>query len=189
MDPKSTHPHARATTIGRVIGLFYGSTREKGLDSPRSNAETPDTDDPVSDHHPREPNPSFLPSSFPRHSAATRIGQYVTIGTCSSISSAVVEDNVLVGARSVLGSGSYVEANAALEAGTVVEPGQLIPSGQLWGGNPARYVRDLDGNEVLEIQTIAKNVYGVAADHADQQTPWGLDYVQAEALRRALGRE
>ena len=75
---------------------------------------------------------------------------------------------------------------AALEAGTVVEPGQLIPSGQLWGGNPARYVRDLDGNEVLEIQTIAKNVYGVAADHADQQTPWGLDYVQAEALRRAL---
>lgn len=122
-------------------------------------------------------------------SAATRIGQYVTVGTCTSISSAVVEDNVLVGARCVLGSGSYIEANAALEAGTVVEPGQLIPSGQLWGGNPARYVRDLDGNEVLEIQTIAKNAYGVAADHADQQTPWGLDYVQAEALRRALGRE
>jgi carbonic anhydrase/acetyltransferase-like protein (isoleucine patch superfamily) len=137
---------------------------------------------------PTDPDTSLRPSRSLR-SAATRIGQYVTVGTCTSISSAVVEDNVLVGARSVLGAGSYVEANAALEAGTVVEPGQLIPSGQLWGGNPARYVRDLDGNEVLEIQTIAKNVYGVAADHADQQTPWGLDYVQAEALRRALGRE
>ena len=105
------------------------------------------------------------------------------------MSSAIIEDNVLVGARSVLGAGSYVEANAALEAGTVVEPGQLIPNGQLWGGNPARYVRDLDGHEIAEIATIAKNIYGVSQEHADQATPWGIAYVQTEALRKALSKE
>ena len=139
--------------------------------------------------------PSPFPPSFAPHSscsplrAATRIGQYVTVGAGTSISSAIVEDNVLIGARCVLGAGSYVEENAALEAGSVVEPGQLIPSGQLWGGNPARYVRDLDGNEINEIQVIARNVYGVSADHADQTTPWGMAYVQTEALRKALGKE
>ena len=71
----------------------------------------------------------------------------------------------------------------------MVEPGQLIPSGQLWGGNPARFVRDLDGNEVLEIQQIEREVYGNSQSHADQSTPWGLDYAQTEALRKALGRE
>ena len=138
--------------------------------------------------------PPFPPSFAPHSScsplrAATRIGQYVTVGAGTSISSAIVEDNVLIGARCVLGAGSYVEENAALEAGSVVEPGQLIPSGQLWGGNPARYVRDLDGNEINEIQVIARNVYGVSADHADQTTPWGMAYVQTEALRKALGKE
>ena len=133
---------------------------------------------------------SFAPhSSCSPLRAATRIGQYVTVGAGTSISSAIVEDNVLIGARCVLGAGSYVEENAALEAGSVVEPGQLIPSGQLWGGNPARYVRDLDGNEINEIQVIARNVYGVSADHADQTTPWGMAYVQTEALRKALGKE
>ena len=96
---------------------------------------------------------------------------------------------MLVGARCVLGAGSYVESNAVLEAGSVVEPGQLIPGGQLWGGNPARYVRDLWGDEIKEIASIAKNTYGVADDHASQHTPWGIAYVQTEALRKALGKE
>jgi|TARA_B110000977_G_scaffold180628_1_gene240464 hypothetical protein len=168
-----------ATTFTRVIPI---ATRTRRVDPPRLNLGLR-----TIGLFSLKNSPSLPP--FKPHRAATRIGQYVTIGTCTSISSAVVEDNVLIGARCVLGSGSYVEENAALEAGTVVEQGQLIPSGQLWGGNPARYVRDLDGNEVLEIQTIAKNVYGTSQDHASQTTPWGLDYVQTEALRKALGRE
>lgn len=96
---------------------------------------------------------------------------------------------MLVGMRCTLAPGSYVESNAMLEAGSVVEAGQLIPSGQLWGGNPARYVRDLTGNEVQEIVSIGKNIYGVSQDHADQHTPWGIAYLQTEALRKALSKD
>jgi len=88
----------------------------------------------------------------------------------------------------VLEPGSYVEENAAIEAGTRVEAGALIPSGQLWGGNPARYVRDLDGHEIAEIRSIAEQTYGAATDHAAQSTPWGNAYVQTEALRKALAK-
>uniref|UniRef100_A0A7S0NIV3 Uncharacterized protein n=1 Tax=Micromonas pusilla TaxID=38833 RepID=A0A7S0NIV3_MICPS len=119
---------------------------------------------------------------------ASRIGQYVTIGANSSISSAIVEDNVVIGARSVLEPGSYVEENAAIEAGTRVEAGALIPSGQLWGGNPARYVRDLDGHEIAEIRSVAEQTYGASQDHAAQSTPWGMAYVQTDALRKALAK-
>ena len=129
---------------------------------------------------------STLPSRANR--GASRIGQYVTIGANSSISSSIVEDNVLIGARSVLEPGSYVEENAALQAGTRVEAGALIPGGQLWGGNPARYVRDLDGHEIAEIRSIAEQTYGAATDHAAQSTPWGNAYVQTEALRKALAK-
>lgn len=119
---------------------------------------------------------------------ASRIGQYVTIGANSSISSAIVEDNVVIGARSVLEPGAYVEENAAIEAGTRVEAGALIPSGQLWGGNPARYVRDLDGHEIAEIRSVAEQTYGASQDHAAQSTPWGMAYVETEALRKALAK-
>ena len=127
---------------------------------------------------------------FPSHltRGASRIGQYVTIGANSSISSAIVEDNVVIGARSVLEPGSYVEENAAIEAGTRVEAGALIPSGQLWGGNPARYVRDLDGHEIAEIRSVAEQTYGASQDHAAQSTPWGMAYVQTEALCKALAK-
>ena len=86
----------------------------------------------------------------------------------------------------MLEPGSYVEENAALQAGTRVEAGALIPGGQLWGGNPARYVKDLDGHEIAEIRSIAEQTYGAATDHAAQSTPWGNAYVQTEALRKAL---
>ena len=105
-----------------------------------------------------------------------------------AISAATVENNVLVGARSVLSPGSHVESNAILEAGSVVEENQLIPSGQRWGGNPARYVRDLDGHEIAEIRSVAEQTYGASQDHAAQSTPWGMAYVQTEALRKALAK-
>ena len=132
-------------------------------------------------------SPLLHPSSRANR-GASRIGQYVTIGANSSISSSIVEDNVLIGARSVLEPGSYVEENAALQAGTRVEAGALIPGGQLWGGNPARYVKDLDGHEIAEIRSIAEQTYGAATDHAAQSTPWGNAYVQTEALRKALAK-
>ena len=69
-----------------------------------------------------------------------------------------------------------------------MEAGAPIPGGELWGGNPARYVKDLDGHEIAEIRSIAEQTYGAATDHAAQSTPWGNACVQTEALRKALAK-
>ena len=81
--------------------------------------------------------------------AATVIGRYVTIGQGCLLRSTTVEDECIIGDKSILLEGSLVEHNSILAPGTVLPPGRLIPSGQLWGGNPARFVRDLSKDEVL----------------------------------------
>jgi len=122
-------------------------------------------------------------------SAPTRIGQFVTVGAGSTISSAIVEDNVAIGEKCVLSEGSYVESDSALEAGSVVQEGQLIPSGQLWGGNPAEYVRDLTSDELAAIPKMATRIYATASEHADQMLPFGMAYLEAEKLREVLANK
>ena len=80
--------------------------------------------------------------------AATVIGRYVTIGQGCLLRSTTVQDECIIGDKSILLEGSLVEHNSILAPGTVLPPGRLIPSGQLWGGNPARFVRDLSKDEV-----------------------------------------
>ena len=81
-------------------------------------------------------------------SAATSIGRYVTIGQGCLLRSTTIENECIVGDKSILMEGSLVERQSILAPGTIVTPGRLIPSGQLWAGNPARYVRDLTKDEV-----------------------------------------
>ena len=50
--------------------------------------------------------------------------------------------------RCILMEGSLVESHAVLAPGSVLGPGRRVPSGQLWGGAPAKYVRDLTKDEV-----------------------------------------
>lgn len=54
----------------------------------------------------------------------------------STIYSAYIEDEVLVGFRSVILEGSRLERGCVIGANSVVPPGRIIPSYQLWAGNP-----------------------------------------------------
>jgi carbonic anhydrase/acetyltransferase-like protein (isoleucine patch superfamily) len=42
--------------------------------------------------------------------------------------------------------GCILEDNAMLAAGAMLTPGKRIDSFQMWGGRPARFMRDLDEN-------------------------------------------
>jgi len=77
----------------------------------------------------------------------TVIGDGVTIGHCAAISSAVVEDNCLIGMGAILKSGCRVETLAFVAAGAVVGRDVIVKSGELWAGNPARKMRDLSQTE------------------------------------------
>ena len=52
----------------------------------------------------------------------------------------VIEDDVWVGAQSVILDGAYIERGAIIAAGSVLRG--RVPAYQIWGGVPARYLKD-----------------------------------------------
>lgn len=50
-------------------------------------------------------------------------------------------------------------------AGAVVSAGTTIPSGQLWGGNPAKFMRNLKPEEASFLPASAQHYTEVAAEH------------------------
>lgn len=56
-------------------------------------------------------------------------------------------------------------------AGAVVEPGTTIPAGQIWGGNPARFLRELKPEESRFLAGgWAQQQYGTGSPHV-----WDLE--------------
>jgi len=43
---------------------------------------------------------------------------------------------------------AIVEDRAMIAAGALITPGKTVPEGQLWGGSPARYMRDLSQKDL-----------------------------------------
>lgn len=55
--------------------------------------------------------------------------------------------NVFVGYNTVIMEGAVVGDGAILDPNSVVPPGRVIPSGQHWGGNPIKYIRDVEDRD------------------------------------------
>lgn len=52
-----------------------------------------------------------------------------------------IHDNAFIGARSIILKGVTIGENSIVAAGAVVT--KSIPPNQIWGGNPAKYIRDI----------------------------------------------
>jgi carbonic anhydrase/acetyltransferase-like protein (isoleucine patch superfamily) len=86
------------------------------------------------------------------------IGNNVSIGHNVVIHGAKICNNVLIGIGaiilddSVIGENSIIAAGALLLAGTVVEPGSI------WGGVPAKFIKNIDSGQTDEmIRKISEN--------------------------------
>ncbi len=77
----------------------------------------------------------------------TLIGDNVTVGHRAMLHACTLEDNSFVGMSATVLDGAVVESGAMVAAGAVVTPGKRVPKGQLWGGMPAKYMRDLRQDE------------------------------------------
>lgn len=88
----------------------------------------------------------------------TTIGEYVTVGHGAQIHSATVGDECLIGMGSMLKPGSVVESQSFVAAGAVVERGAVVKSGEIWGGNPARKLRELSAAEKGRLRMQAEKV-------------------------------
>jgi carbonic anhydrase/acetyltransferase-like protein (isoleucine patch superfamily) len=87
----------------------------------------------------------------------TLVGNEVTVGHSVTLHGCTVKDHVLVGIGSIVMDRSEIEEWSILAAGSVVKPGTKIPSGKLWGGLPAKEIRDINGGEKRWIEELARN--------------------------------
>ena len=95
--------------------------------------------------------------------APTKIGKNVTIGHGARLHGCTLEDDCLVGIGAIVLDGAVVQSGAFVAAGALVAPGKTVKTGELWGGSPARKLRDLrDGDreymtfDAAHYQRIAK---------------------------------
>src|ERR1700687_1260112 len=73
----------------------------------------------------------------------TFIGANVTIGHMALIHACRLEDRNFVGMKAGVSDGAVVESGAMVAAAALVTTGKRVPRGELWGGNPARRMREL----------------------------------------------
>ncbi|MGB9664174.1 MAG: gamma carbonic anhydrase family protein [Ignavibacteria bacterium] len=92
------------------------------------------------------------------------IGNYVTVGHNAVIHACTIKDNVLIGMNAVVLDGSEISENCIIAAGAVVTPNSKIPSGSLVAGVPAKIIRQLTEEEILQIHQSALNYFEYAKD-------------------------
>lgn len=109
--------------------------------------------------------------------AKVHIGKNVTIGAGSTIYSAYIDDDAVIGDKSVIMEGARLEKGCQVLPGSVVPPGRLIPTKQLWGGNPVRFVKDLDVGEVWANYTKSYVNASLGTSHRQEFTTWNSAYM------------
>ena len=129
--------------------------------------------------HAARSSPTGLP-------AATVIGRAVTVGHGCVLRSVDIGDNCIVGDKSLLLEGSMMEKDSVLAPGSVLPPGRRVPTGELWGGSPAKFVRELSKDEKVALPAVAAAAYPAADAHREEFLPQSAAYREAEDLLRAL---
>lgn len=85
------------------------------------------------------------------------IGQYVTIGHLAHVHGATIHDYALIGSGSIVLDGAVVESYAQVAAGALVPPNKRLSSGFLYGGIPAKAMRELRPDERRQIEENARH--------------------------------
>lgn len=82
----------------------------------------------------------------------TIIGDDVLIGHMAMIHGCVLKDRAFVGLGAIVMSGCTVESDAMLAAGALLSPRKTVAHRQLWAGRPAKYVRDLSDEALIDMR-------------------------------------
>lgn len=83
-----------------------------------------------------------------RKVSGTYIGDEVTVGHGAILHACTIGDQAFVGMGACILDEAVLEPRSMLAAGSLLTPRKVVPSGQLWGGAPARYMRDLTQEEL-----------------------------------------
>lgn len=86
------------------------------------------------------------------------IGNNVSIGHNAIVHGCVIEDNVLVGMGAIIMDNAKIGSNSIIAAGAVVLENTIVPEGCIFGGVPAKKIKDIPQDLIKnEINRIADN--------------------------------
>lgn len=77
----------------------------------------------------------------------TLIGENVLVGHKCMLHGCTIENEGFVGMNATMLDRSVVKTGGFLAAGAFLGPGKIVPFGEMWGGLPARKLRELKGLE------------------------------------------
>lgn len=103
-----------------------------------------------------------------RETGPTKIGSGVTIGHGAVIHACTLEDNAFVGMGATILDFAILEEESMLAAGALLTPNKTVKSGQLWGGNPAKLMRDLTDKEKAFFPQSAQNYVELGQEYFNQ---------------------
>lgn len=102
--------------------------------------------------------------------STTTIGDNVSVGHNVTIHGAEIKDNALIGMGSVVLDHAVVGEGAIVAAGSVVLSKTVIPPHTLWGGVPAKYIKDVDPAQAEEMnQRIARDYHMYASWYREEE--------------------
>ncbi|HFS67686.1 MAG TPA: gamma carbonic anhydrase family protein [Flavobacteriia bacterium] len=87
----------------------------------------------------------------------TNIGNNVSIAHHAIVHGCTIQDNVLIGMGAIVMDDCIIESNSIIAAGAVVTKGTIVKSGTIYGGMPAKKIKDINP-ELLhgEVERIAE---------------------------------
>lgn len=83
------------------------------------------------------------------------IGNKVTIGHSVSLHGCTLNDLCLIGIGAIVLDGAIIESNSMVAAGALVKQNFVVPSGKLVAGVPAKVIRNLTEEEILDFEESA----------------------------------
>jgi len=95
----------------------------------------------------------------------TIIGSNVVVEPGAILHACTIEDGVKIGSGSVIFDGAVIGQGAQVAPGSVVPQGKKVPAGELWSGNPAKFERKLNSDEIDEVQSTSESFYTLAKAH------------------------
>ena len=80
------------------------------------------------------------------------IGDDVLVGHMAMVHGCVLEDRAFVGLGAIVMNKARIGSDAMLAAGAMLLSGKVIEPRHLWGGRPARFMRELDELAIAEMR-------------------------------------
>lgn len=100
----------------------------------------------------------------------TYIGDDVTVGHAAVLHACTIGNKAFIGMQSLIMDEVVVEDEAMVAAGSMVTPRKRIPKHQLWGGRPAKYMRDMTPEEIEYLQISADRYAALAAEYKNDKS-------------------